>query len=77
MKKINSQQNRILDYLTKHESITRLEAWNALGISELPKRISELRQIGYVIEDEWKEVTNRYGERTRVKAYSLPEEEVA
>ena len=74
MKKTNSQQKRILKYLSNHNSITRLEAWEALGISELPKRISELRQIGYPIDDEWREVVNRYGERTRVKAYSIAKE---
>lgn len=72
----DSQQKRILKYLKTHKAITRLDSFNKLGITELPKRISELRRLGYPISDEWKEVKNRYGEKTRVKAYSL-EDEVA
>lgn len=68
MKKEN-QQERILDYLDKHFSITRMEAYDRLGITELPKRISELRHAGHNIGDQWLKVMNRYGEETRVKEY--------
>lgn len=68
MKKDN-QQKRILKHLDRHFSITRMEAYDKLGITELPKRISELRQAGYKIGDQWLEVVNRYGEKTRVKEY--------
>ena len=75
MKAKDGQQKRILKYLSNHKFITRLDAYDNLGITELPKRISELRRLGYPIEDEWMEVLDRYGEKKRVKAYSLEEEE--
>lgn len=68
MKKEN-QQKRILKFMDNRGSITRIQAYDHLGITELPKRISELRHAGEPIGDEWVEVQNRYGERTRVKAY--------
>lgn len=75
MKKDN-QQKRILKYIGSRGSITRIQAYNELGITELPKRVSELKQKGVPIGDEWVEVQNRYGEKTRVKAYFiLPLEE--
>lgn len=66
--KVN-QQKRVLEYIEKHRSITRMEAYERLGITELPKRISELRRSGYNIADQWVDVKNRYGEKTRVKQY--------
>lgn len=66
--KVN-QQKRVLKYMDEHHSITRMEAYERLGITELPKRISELRRSGYNIADQWINVQNRYGEKTRVKAY--------
>ena len=68
MKKMN-QNLRVWNYLDSGKGITRLEAYSKLGIFELPKRISELRQQGYPIGDTWIHVTNRYGEKTRVKLY--------
>lgn len=65
-----NQHMRILDYCSRHKSITRLEAVTNLGITELPKRISEMRRLGYVFDKEWIEVKNRYGEKTRVKRYT-------
>lgn len=65
----DNQSKRVWAYISSGKPITRLEAYEKLGIFELPKRISELRQAGYPIGDTWLKVTNRYGEMTRVKAY--------
>ena len=65
----DNQSKRVWAYICSGKPITRLEAYEKLGIFELPKRISELRQAGYPIGDTWLKVTNRYGETTRVKAY--------
>ena len=72
-KQKKTQNERVLDFIDTHGSITRMQAFEALGITELPKRISEMRQAGIPIADEWVEVKNRYGEKTRVKAYSRQE----
>lgn len=62
---------RILEYMEKHGSITQYEALAELGVMRLASRISELRKRGWEIEWEWAEVLNRYGEKCRVKKYSL------
>lgn len=48
-----SQRSKILDYMRKHGSITTLEAMQELIILDPRKRISELRDEGYDIPDEW------------------------
>lgn len=68
-----TQNQRILDYMQKHGSITQLEALNEIGIMRLASRISDLRRKGYPIESKMVKVENRYGETCRVKRYSLGE----
>ena len=71
-----TQNQRILDYLDSHGSITQLEALNKLGIMRLASRISDLRRNGYQIDSKMDFVMNRYGERCRVKRYSLRKEQI-
>lgn len=69
-----TQCKRVMQYLTNYGTITSAEAFIDLGIMDLPKRISELRQRGVEIEDETIKVTNRFGENCHVKRYSLAKE---
>lgn len=71
-----TQNQRIIDYLDSHGSITQLEALNELGIMRLASRISDLKRRGYHIDSKMDTVTNRYGEKCRVKRYSLRKERV-
>lgn len=48
-----------------------------LGVMRLASRISDLRQRGIDITDDWLTITNRYGEKCRVKRYTLTEEDKA
>lgn len=66
MEKVPSQQQRIRAYLDSGRVLTRLNAWDELGILEAPARISELRATGYLIFTAMVEVKNRYGESVRV-----------
>ena len=66
-----TQNQRIIDYMEIHGTITQLEALQKLGIMRLASRISDLRRKGYSIESEMVTVENRYGEKCRVKRYSL------
>ena len=66
-----TQNQRILDYMERHGSITQLEALNACSVMRLASRISDLRRKGYPIESQMVKVTNKYGETCRVKQYSL------
>lgn len=65
------QTERILDYMEKHGNITQFEALSELGVMRLASRVSDLRKIGYPIESQMVTVSNRYGEKCRVKRYRL------
>ena len=65
------QTDRVLAYMEKHGGITQLEALTEISVMRLASRISDLRKLGYPIESEMVTVCNRYGEKCRVKRYSL------
>lgn len=66
-----TQNERIICYLQEHGSITQLEALNVLGVMRLASRISDLKKKGYPIVGRDVTVQNRYGEKCRVKQYSM------
>lgn len=66
-----TQNQRILEYLDTHGSITQIEALNHLGIMRLASRISDLRRKGYRIDSKMDVVLNRYGEKCRIKRYTI------
>ena len=66
-----TQNERILDYIAEHGSITQLEASTELGVMRLASRISDLKRKGYNIISKTETVKNRYGEKCSIKRYSL------
>lgn len=70
---ILTQNQRVIEYLQEKGSITQMEALNKLGVMRLASRISDLRRSGYKITGSMETVNNRYGEKCRVKRYSLIE----
>lgn len=52
--KLTPQQEVLLDHLKCFGSITRIEGIVVHGFGDTAKRISELRALGYNIEDEWR-----------------------
>jgi hypothetical protein len=44
-----SQTNKILNHLQKVGSITFLEAWTLYSVRSLPRRIADLKELGYEI----------------------------
>ena len=66
-----TQQDRILEYLKEGKTLTRLNAWDNLGILEAPARISELRNKGHQIQTGFKTVLNRYGEKVKIAEWRL------
>ena len=66
-----SQEARLLAHLKTGAHITRLAALTELGIFELSARIKSLEAAGNVINRQTVTVTNRWGEKTRVKEYWL------
>ncbi len=67
-----TQKQRILEYLQSGKKLTRLNAWDRLGVLECPARISELRQDGHDIRTTMYTVTNRYGEKVRIARWWMP-----
>ena len=66
-----NQKQRILDYIADFGSITQLEAQADLGVQRLPSRINEIKKEGYNVTYKWETVKNRYGEKCRIKRYSI------
>ncbi len=66
-----TQQERILDYLQSGNTLTRLNAWEQLGILEAPARISELRTKGHAIKTKMVIVKNRYGEKVGIAEWAM------
>lgn len=66
-----TQEERVLRFWKTRKGITQLQANQYLGVSRLAAVIFDLRQKGYNIESEIIEVTNRWGEKTRVARYYL------
>ena len=66
-----SQKQRLLEHLQSGETIDRLRALNKLGIFELSARIIDLEEMGYRVNKNRKNITNRWGENCRVVEYSL------
>ena len=70
-----TQAARVLHFMARYGSITQLESLEELGVLRLASRISELKKAGWPIESQMVAVTNRYGEKCRVKKYFLSTKE--
>ena len=65
------QKQRIINYIREFGSITSLDAYKDLGITQLATRIKELKELGYEFETKWESSKNRYGEKVDFKRYYL------
>jgi hypothetical protein len=70
---MKSQKFRLLEWLKKRGSVTRIQAYEKLGIFELSRRLSELQADGHIIDRGLRVyVKNRFGENIRVsKAFLI------
>ena len=66
-----TQGEEILDYLKKHETITRFEAACELHIFELSSRIGELEKKGHVFSKKRCTAKNKNGRKTHFTIYKL------
>lgn len=66
-----TQNDRIMNHLNEHGSITQLEAMTEYGIYRLASRISDLRKEGIKIKRTMVKGKNRYGESTCFAQYRL------
>lgn len=67
-----TQKDDILHWLSRHDSITRIQAFTELGICELSSRIGELERDGWIVPREWMDGTAKNGRRWRVTRYLRP-----
>lgn len=70
-----SQKDRVLQYLKQGKVLTRLNAWDELGVIETPARIHELRSEGHDIQSTRKQVLNRYGETVNIAEWFITREQ--
>lgn len=66
-----TQEQRILDHLKNHQTITTMEAMYEYGVMRLASRINDLRRAGMDILTETVPVVNRYGETCHIAQYRL------
>lgn len=66
-----TQKERIIDYIKQFGSITSLDAYKDLGITQLGARIDGLKKDGYSFRTEWESGKNRFGDKTDYKRYYL------
>ena len=66
-----TQKQRIINYIRQFGSISSFEAYANLGITQLGARIDQLKKEGFKFRTEWESNTNRFGEKTDYKRYSL------
>lgn len=66
-----SQKERILQHLESGNTITSLEAYQELGVTQLATRIYELKAEGNPILSQRIKVTNRFDEQCSVSKYYL------
>ena len=76
MSKKQTQVDRVLDYMTLHGSITRVEAMTDIGVANLTAVIDTLRhRVGVPIKTNMVKGKNRYGEKITYAKYSIEEEQ--
>lgn len=64
-----THRDKLLDWFTRRDSITPMEALRDLGIYRLGARIFELRRDGHDIHTELMTVTGRDGETSHPARY--------
>ena len=67
-----TQKQDILNYLFSHGSITRMEAFENIGVCELSSRIGELEHDGWTIPREWLHGQAANGRKWSVMKYLIP-----
>ncbi len=65
-----TQKERLKEHLDSGKSITRLSAFNEIGIFELASRIGELEKDGYNVLKKRETVANRYNEKVSITRYA-------
>lgn len=70
----NTQENAVIDYMTRFGSITSMDAFMDLGVTRLAAVIFNIKEHGHKVDTEWEATTNRYGNPVSFVRYSLKDE---
>lgn len=73
--RINSQNDKILEWMRTKGAITQNDARAAFGCTRLAARINDIKKKGYIIEDEYRRYKDENGNPVTYKAYWLGEED--
>ena len=65
------QRDRLLNHLSKGKTITCLNSYSELGITQLAYYVKDLKERGHNINTERKEFVNCHNEIVKVVEYSL------
>lgn len=68
-----NQRELVLKYIADFGSITSIQAYQDLGITQLATRIKELKEQGYEFKTEPQKSKNRYGKPVHFVRYYLIE----
>ena len=72
---MESQRHEVLQYMREHGSITRMESFLEIGVTELSSRIGEIERIDNIrIDREPITVKARNGRVVKVMKYSIAKE---
>ncbi len=71
--RLSPQQTIVLDLLKAGRTLTNKLAATCYGVNDLPKRVSELRAMGYTIDREWDSEDFR-GTEVKFRKYKIVEE---
>lgn len=70
-----TQQDRVLEYLKTHKTMTRQDAVNHIGCHKLPTVVGLLRRKGYRITGVMTDSTNRFGDPVKFMTYTLEDDD--
>ena len=71
MEALGKQEQRILDYMKRNNTINPLQSWVECGVYRLSAVIFNLKKKGYEIESNRRVTTNRFDEEVRFAEYLL------
>ena len=67
---MNTQNQRVLDYIERHGSITQNEA-DTIAVKRLASRVNDLRKLGHPIISERVDGINIFGEKCHWARYRM------
>ena len=71
-----TQREEVLNYMREHGSITRIESFYRIGVTELSSRIGEIERIDKIrINRKPITIKARNGRKVNITKYSIAEEE--